>query len=158
MKTKLAAAELSTGAGCHCVIVNSQNPERIIDVLENNENMQVTVFLAKKCPLDDRKWWIKHLKPKGQVIIDNGAVAAILKHHSLLPSGIKGIQGSNFLSHSCVEIVSLDGKVIGKGIVNYSQNEIDRLKSRKTNEIYDILGYCDSDCIIHRDNIICDSI
>jgi len=43
---------------------------------------------------------------------------------------------------------------VGKGIVNYTSSEISRLKGNKSMDIETLLGYVDSDCIIHRDNIV----
>jgi len=44
--------------------------------------------------------------------------------------------------------------VIGIGLVNYSADEIDKIKGVRSNRIEDILGYKHSDEVIHRDNFV----
>ncbi|TPX32611.1 glutamate 5-kinase [Synchytrium microbalum] len=43
---------------------------------------------------------------------------------------------------------------IGKGIVNYTSSEIQRIKGCRSSDIEDLLGYVDSDSVVHRDNLV----
>ncbi|CAG8477588.1 9767_t:CDS:2 [Diversispora eburnea] len=141
MVTKLIAADLATAAG-------------------------ITTIICL-----DRKWWILHgLHTAGIIYIDEGAVRAITKvrqKSSLFAAGIIKVEG-NFVAQQAVEIVfekikkesdndNIENRVelisVGKGLVNYSSTEISRIKGCKSLDIEKILGYADSECVIHRDNL-----
>ena len=93
METKLIAAELATGAGVSTVITHGARPSAILDIVSQPPGIPDqeyiantplhTVFLPKESPLSDRKWWVLHgLKPRGRVIIDEGAYRAIARSSS----------------------------------------------------------------------------
>ena len=105
--------------------------------------------------LTSRKHWLAFsTRPAGSLILDDGAKNALLKKgKSLLSSGITGIEG-NFDSGDAVSCVSPNGKEIARGIVNYSSEEIKRIKGLKTTEIEKVLGYKYFDEVIHRDNLV----
>jgi glutamate 5-kinase len=153
MQTKLIAAELTTAAGCHAAIVKSDRPEYILRIIAGEP--LGTVFRAKPKPLGDRKWWIKHsLHISGKLWIDDGALAAIQKWTSLFAAGIQRVEGT-FVSQNAVTVVSVTtGKEIARGLVNYTSAEIDRIKGCKSSEFEALLGYIDSDCVIHRQNLV----
>jgi glutamate 5-kinase len=113
-----------------------------------------TEFKPQIKKISSRKGWIAYaMKPKGSLIIDDGAVNAIMKAgKSLLPSGIVRVEGI-FDTGDAVNCINLQGRRIAKGIVNYSSQDADRIKGRQTSEIESILGYKYSDEVIHRDNL-----
>jgi glutamate 5-kinase len=168
MATKLIAAELATSAGCKTVILSGKRPGDIIKVIDyakehpNEPPIIGTHFKAKAEPMVDRKWWIMYgLATNGKLIIDKGAVSAIALHKSsLFAAGIKEVEG-NFNAHESVLMVykhkEEDGSFteieIGKGLVTYTSTEINRIKGHKSKDIYNLLGYMDSDFVIHRANI-----
>ena len=114
-----------------------------------------TLFLPMEERLTSRKHWLAFsTRPAGSLILDDGAKNALLKKgKSLLSSGITGIEG-NFDSGDAVSCVSPNGKEIARGIVNYSSEEIKRIKGLKTTEIEKVLGYKYFDEVIHRDNLV----
>ena len=86
--------------------------------------------------------------------MDEGAFLAIQnKHTSLLPKGIVGVNGV-FMAASVVDIVSTSGELCGRGVVNYSSDEIKLIKGLKTSEIETILHYKDYDEVIHANNLV----
>ncbi|KAI9595513.1 Aspartate/glutamate/uridylate kinase [Syncephalis fuscata] len=122
-----------------------------------------TCFLAKRNPLRDRKWWIRHgVHNAGTIAIDRGAVRALLNHKgSLFSAGIVDVQGT-FVAQQGIRIVyaykdasdaSEQYLEIGHGLVNYSSMEIVRIKGRHSWEIGELLGYADAECVVHRDNL-----
>ncbi len=175
MVTKLIAADLATAAGVTTIISRGSTPKNIISILTNTPNVDQdsiplhTRFIAKNNPMMDRKWWILHgLHTAGTVFIDEGAVKAVTKEKqksSLFAAGITKCEG-NFVAHQAVELifekhhVNENGEeiieliTVGKGLVNYSSTEISRIKGCKSHEIENILGYADSECVIHRDNLV----
>ena len=114
-----------------------------------------TLFMPGKVKLSSRKGWIAFgSRSKGTVVIDDGAVTALVKGgKSLLPSGIVTVEGK-FEIGDAVYCLDARGARIAKGISNYSSSEIDRIKGRRTAEIEKILGYKYSDEAIHRDNLV----
>jgi glutamate 5-kinase len=114
-----------------------------------------TLFLPKEQQLNSRKHWIAHtLKAKGQLILDDGAVEALVRRgKSLLPAGIKTVRGE-FEAGDSVACLDLSEREIAKGLVNYSSQAIAKIMGLKTTEIQHTLGYKDYDEIIHRDNLV----
>ncbi|MEJ2057980.1 MAG: hypothetical protein P8X39_09115 [Desulfofustis sp.] len=94
------------------------------------------------------------LKPKGSLILDDGAILALTKNNkSLLPSGIVGING-DFGVGEAVHCQDQHGKKVAVGLINYSSIDIQKIRGYHSREIETILGYCDSEEVIHRDNIV----
>ncbi|CAG8440536.1 4018_t:CDS:2 [Acaulospora colombiana] len=177
MFTKLIAADLATAAGVTTIISRGSNPQNILSIIDYLSSASKdllpsspplhTRFLAKDNPMVDRKWWILHgLHTAGTIHIDEGAMRAITKvglKSSLFAAGIVKVEGT-FVAHQAVNLtierVRKDGKgemetvVVGKGLVNYSSTEIFRIKGCKSFEIEERLGYADSECVIHRDNLV----
>lgn len=93
METKLIAAELATGAGVATVITHGAKPSSILDIVSQPPGISDeqylartplhTVFMPKDTPLSDRRWWVLHgLKPRGRIVIDEGAYRAIARSPS----------------------------------------------------------------------------
>jgi len=114
-----------------------------------------TLFLPKEDRLTSKKHWIAFsTRPSGRVFVDEGAKEALLKKgKSLLPSGIKEVDGT-FDAGEVVHCVDLKGMEFARGVVNYSSVEIGRIKGIKTTEIVKTLGYKIYDEVIHRDNLV----
>jgi glutamate 5-kinase len=113
-----------------------------------------TYFIPKKRKLASRKCWIAFsLKPRGIIKIDDGAVKAILKNgKSLLPSGIVAVQ-DEFDVGAAVEFQDRNNEPVGIGLVNYSSNDIQKIKGLKSSHIKQVLGHKSYDEVIHRDNL-----
>lgn len=153
MYSKLLAAKKALSYGTKVNIVSGKKPGLIPAILKNERHG--TEFLPpKNHKISSKKGWIAYaINPTGSIVIDEGAVAAILNAgKSLLPSGIVKVEGYFDIGDG-VNCLDVNGKKIAKGIVNYSSFEINKIKGRKTSEIEAILGYKYSDEIIHRDNL-----
>jgi glutamate 5-kinase len=154
MKTKIQAAEKAVENGIETYILNGRNSE-VFDALLRGENPG-TRFKANQTATKARKHWLKHtLKSHGNVSIDMGAVNAVINTGaSLLPSGIIEVSG-NFASGESIHITdSKSQKIIAKGICQYSQRDLLRIKGCKSKEIAEILGCCPSKVVIHRDDMV----
>ena len=114
-----------------------------------------TFFLPGGKRLAHRKHWIAYtLRPKGELALDDGACRALTERGtSLLPAGIVDVRGT-FAVGDAVRCVDLQGNGLAVGLVNYAAEEIRKIKGKKTTEISTVLGYCDSDEVIHRDNLV----
>jgi glutamate 5-kinase len=151
METKLNAAIIATQAQGNMIICNSN---RIIDLEKIIEGAEIgTLFKAKKRLISLREhWMIYRVKASGSIVIDTGAINALNeKKLSILPKGIISVNG-NFLSDSIINVISEDGKLIAKGISNYSSDQIDLIKGKKSNEF---LGkkYLKEE-VIHANNLV----
>ncbi len=153
MVTKLKAAKISNEYGCDLAIINGNTPHTLIDLIEGKEIG--TVFYGNVGRnLKARQHWIMYQsRAKGSIIIDDGCKQALQKHKSLLPSGIKAVQGS-FKMSSVVRVLDEQEKQVAKGIVNYSSDEIQLIKGLKSKEIESVLQTCDYEEVIHANNMV----
>lgn len=153
MQSKIRAAKMVAAGGGSSFI----GPGRVKNILQQlfSGEMIGTFFLPKTSKLPSRKHWIGYvLKPKGRLVLDAGACLALTrKGKSLLPSGILEVHGPFGLGDS-VECCDQDGRVIAVGLINYGSAEVEQIRGRKTGEIAAILGYKDSDEVMHRDNLV----
>ena len=149
MITKLLAAKTATGGGCAMAITEGStlNPLR---ALSNGAN--ATWFTAKGTPQLARKGWIASMKPQGQLQVDAGAEAALLKGKSLLPAGLAGVTGQ-FDRGDPVEIIAAQGHKLGQGLSAYSSDEARAIRGKHSSEFETILGYSGRSVIIHRDDM-----
>jgi glutamate 5-kinase len=152
MLSKIRAARKLTTAGIPMVIANGTRSDILKKLFAGKD--YGTFFVPKNEKLASRKCWIAfNLKPQGALIIDDGAVQAILKRgKSLLPSGITVVDG-DFSVGAAVACMNGERETLGIGLVNYSASDIQRIKGLKTNRIKNRLGYKPFDEVIHRDNL-----
>lgn len=151
MVTKIEAAKIALGAGCNMVIASGHetHPLRRID-----EGAASTWFMAKASPLQSRKRWIAGtLVPMGRLVVDDGAAGALAKGKSLLPAGVKRIEGT-FARGDAVAVVLPSGLEIARGLVAYDAGEAEAIKGLKTSETEKALGYKGRDEMIHRDDMV----
>lgn len=152
MATKISAAKIAINAGIPMVITNGSKTEMLPKLFKGDD--VGTLFVPKEMNSHCRKRWIAFCsKVTGKIYVDNGAFEAIKeKGKSLLPSGIKNIEGSFEVGH-VVSIIDNDEKEFARGIVNYTSSEIEKIKGVHCEEIVKILGHKDYDEVIHRDNL-----
>lgn len=158
MLSKIIAAKKVTAAGIPMLIAGGEKHDILIKLFAGKE--QGTFFIPKKEKLANRKCWIAFtLKPKGTIMIDDGAASAILKSgKSLLPSGIVRVDGE-FSVGAAVEFRrESNNEILGTGLVNYCASDIRKIMGLKSGKIKKYLGHKSYDEVIHRDNlaITCD--
>jgi glutamate 5-kinase len=151
MVTKIEAAKIAVAGGTHMVIASGK-PLNPIAVL--GAGGCCTWFLARSDPVAARKRWIVgRLEPKGSVVLDKGAAAALAGGKSLLPAGVTRIEGS-FERGDAVIIRNGDGAEIGRGLAAYDHTDARAIIGRKSSEIEGILGYRGRPELIHRDDMV----
>lgn len=153
MRSKLLAARKVTASGVPVMVTNGRREGVLKELLQGKT--VGTLFLPEKTTLSRKKHWIAFtLKPKGGLVIDDGAQKALVgRGKSLLPSGVVEVQG-RFGVGACVHLLDHKGTVIGKGLVNYSSSDILKIRGLKTTEIEQRLEYKHSDEVIHRDHMV----
>ena len=151
MKTKIEAAKICQLAGCYMAIANGNNLNPIKKILLNKK---CTWFLPKISKLDARKQWIiGSVAPKGEIIIDHGASIAIKNGKSLLPAGVKKINGV-FEKGDHILIKDENNVECARGLSSFSSAEIEKIKGSHSKEIKNILGYSSREEIIHKDDLV----
>jgi len=153
MISKIQAARKASRFGIPTVVARGTKEGVLHQILKGKEIG--TLILPKKEALSSRKHWIAfNPKPKGDVIVDDGAKKAIVqKGKSLLPSGVVKIRGS-FTRGDLVTCLGSRGKEFARGLVNYSATELEKIKGCRSDRIESILGYKYSDEVIHRDDLV----
>jgi glutamate 5-kinase len=149
MRTKIEAGKIATAGGTHMVIADgrAKNPlRRIVD------GGRCTWFLTPSNPATARKIWIAGaLEPRGVLHVDDGAARALRKGASLLPVGVRSIEGV-FSRGDTVTI--RDGKgELARGLVAYDDHDAARIIGRASREIEGILGYAGRAEMVHRDDM-----
>jgi glutamate 5-kinase len=154
MATKLAAAEEAAAAGIPTLIASGLESGALEKVFDARQQFG-TLILAEENRLPSRKHWIAYnLKPSGEIVVDQGAHDAVVqKGKSLLPSGLKEVRGA-FGVGECVRCLDAQGKEFARGLVNYSAQELNRIRGLHTSRIEKVLGYKAYEEIIHRDDLV----
>ncbi len=153
MATKLIASRVAARSGAATVILSGRNPDNIRHLAAGTA--VGTLLWPDNEPLSARQQWlVGYLKPKGQVLLDQGAVDVLTQQgKSLLPVGIKHVEG-DFKRGDLVICLDFTGNEVARGLVNYSASETRLIMGRASKEIEAILGYIDEDELIHRDNLV----
>jgi len=154
MKTKLLAARTAVQGGCAMAIMEG-SVRRPLKALA--EGAARTWFLPDGDPQAARKRWIAAMKPKGTVTLDAGAVAALTLGKSLLPAGVRSVEG-RFGRGEPVAILDPSGAGLGKGLVRYTSDEARQIAGHRSGEIEAILGYGGRAALIHRDDMVLDLV
>lgn len=151
MVTKLAAAKIAMGAGAKAIIALGTEAHPLKRILDG---ARATIFIPNATPRSARKEWIAgSLSPTGRIVVDAGALNALKGGKSLLPAGIREIEGA-FERGDAVSIVDPDGKEIARGLVAYPVSDAIKIVGHKTSEIEATLGYRGRDEMIHRDDLV----
>lgn len=153
MQSKIKAAKRLNTAGVPMIITNGLKPGMLKKLFAGKDHG--TFFIPRSERLASRKRWIGfNLKPQGAVVLDDGAVKAILrKGKSLLSSGILAVEG-DFTVGAAVEFCDSAGEALGIGLANYSAADIRKIKGLKSSQIAQCLGAKPFDEVIHRDNLV----
>lgn len=149
MKSKLSALKQATQAGCAALLSSGYlaNPFELVQGYEIG-----TFFLPSPKKLSSKKRWMSLVStPRGAVLVDSGAVAAMVERgSSLLSVGIVGVEG-RFSQGDFVEVKDLKGKAIARGIVRYHWKDILAYKGLSTQELREKYGEEAAQEVIHRD-------
>jgi glutamate 5-kinase len=150
MTSKIIAAKIAVSAGSDVVIAKGKTLNPIGAIRNGGRN---TRFFACESPAAARKRWIGGvLHPQGVLIVDDGAVRALKKGSSLLPIGIRQIDG-RFERGDAVIVQDQKGHEIARGLTAYGAADAERIAGKKSAEIEAILGYSGRDEVIHRDDL-----
>ncbi|SLN17896.1 Glutamate 5-kinase [Roseovarius gaetbuli] len=149
MKTKLMAAKTATAGGCDMAITQGAvlHPIKALE-----EGAAATWFLAQGDPQQKRKAWIAAMKPKGRVVVDNGAAKALRSGSSLLPAGVLQVSGT-FGRGDPVEVVDEAGRTLGQGLTRYDGADAQKISGLRSDQIEAVLGHAARGPLMHRDDM-----
>ncbi len=151
MKTKIDAAKICQLSGCIMAIANGLSLRPIKKILEKNN---CTWFLTKVSKLDARKKWIiSSISPKGEIIIDDGAIGALKRGKSLLAAGIKKVNGK-FNKGDHIKILDVNMIECARGLSSFTSDEISKIKGQHSDKIEELLGYVAKSEVVHKDDMV----
>jgi len=154
MSTKVLAAKRTAHMGVPTVIADGRREGVLTRVL--NGDPVGTLFLPSAEKLASRKHWIAYSsgRPRGTLVIDDGAAKALQKHKkSLLPAGVTEVLG-DFEPGSMVRCMDASGREIARGVTCFSSDQIRMIMGRHSEEIETVLGSCPGEEVIHRDDLV----
>jgi glutamate 5-kinase len=146
MKTKLKAAQIAATASCRMVLANGKEPDVIGKIIAGED--VGTLFLPQGEKLSNRTRWILHGKPEGTIHIDQGALGAIRKKKSLLPSGVIRVEGT-FGSGAVIMINDS-----AKAVTSLSSDELKKVAGQHSGKIRDLLGSDRRDVVAIPEDIV----
>ncbi len=152
--TKLEAARLVTEAGEIAVIANGRTPDVLTRLFAGEPGIG-TVFVPGQRKLASRERWIAlTARPAGTIVIDDGAVTALVKRHkSLLATGVTQTTGL-FSRGEIVMVRDMHGREVARGLCNYSSEELRLIAGKRSNQFEKLLGRTAYAEVIHRDNLV----
>jgi glutamate 5-kinase len=151
MATKVQAARIATHAGCSTVIASGVLVRPLRSLASGGRH---TVFRAEGTPAAARKQWLAGvLEVCGELRLDDGAVSALRSGKSLLPVGVIEAAG-NFRRGDVVTLTDTAGNEIGRGLAEYSADEVHRVAGCRSERIEEVLGYRGRSVVVHRDELV----
>lgn len=150
--SKIAAARKASHAGASVVIANAAEPDVIVRLLQGQD--VGTLFAPTVNALRARKHWIAYtLKPRGVVLVNEGAAAALRKDNcSLLPVGVLGARGQ-FSPGEAVQLLTPSGEEIGRGLTRMGVVEVARVAGKSKEELTTRHGHFEA-VVVHRDDLV----
>jgi glutamate 5-kinase len=153
MESKIRAADIATRSGVAVIIARGEDLD--LGLLLGGGEVGTYFVPAQRRMKGKKKWMAFNPQTEGAIIVDGGAEKAILQHgRSLLPAGVKDARGS-FHMGSMVSIQSESGREIARGLVNFSSEEMLKIRGLNSRKIPEVLGVEASfQEVVHRDNLV----
>lgn len=146
MASKVDAARVATGAGIPVVVAHA---DRAAAALAGEA--VGTYFTPTGVRRSSRLLWLRHASaPAGQLVLDDGAVRAVVgERRSLLPAGVTAVTG-HFVAGDVVDLCDRSGRAVARGLVNYDAAEMPAMLGHSTFDL-------DPDHrreLVHRDDMV----
>lgn len=157
MYSKLRSARRTAQIGIPTLILSGKKEKSLLEAFSENSTLGTWIKPSQKT-ISRRKYWLAYKRnPEGTLVIDEGACKALLHEgRSLLPGGIRSVEGS-FQKGALLRIVK-DEQELGVGLSNYSSQEINEIMGLKRHEVAARLGDAHYPDVIHRDNLILNAV
>ncbi len=153
MLTKVLAARRAANSGAHTVIASGKEAD-VLKRLAGGERIGSELRALLPVRSARQRWLVNHLRLRGRVTLDAGAVKALVQgHKSLLPIGVLAVSG-DFERGDVVACVDEQGVEFGRGLINYSATDTRRIMRQPSSRIPEILGMMTDPELMHRDNMV----
>lgn len=155
IKSKILAAKSAAKSGANTIIAKGVKKNFFQDLFEKNSKFKKTIIFSTKEKLSaKKKWMIDNSKIKGKLVIDSGAVEAIINNKkSLLPIGVISFNG-NFKRGDLLSCYNLKKQEVARGLSNFSSSEMKKIIGKQTKDVHSELNNQIDDNLIHRDNLV----
>lgn len=152
MRTKVQAARFAQRSGTDTVICSGREEDVLVKLAAGEETG--SLLYADQAPVAARKQWLAgRLQVSGSLVVDDGAAKVLASNgKSLLPVGVVESKG-DYSRGELVSCFDKSGKELARGLINYSSQETEKIIGRSSADIVEILGYCDHEELIHRNNL-----
>ncbi|WP_269901224.1 glutamate 5-kinase [Paenalcaligenes faecalis] len=153
MLTKILAAKRAANSGGHTIIASGREPNVLVRL---SQGQCIGTELRAELPVQSarQRWLSSHLRVRGKVRLDAGAIKALTDgHKSLLAIGVTEVLGE-FTRGDVVACIDHAGKEHGRGLINYSSSDTARIMGEPSHRIAEILGSMSEPELIHRDNMV----
>ena len=151
MRTKLEAASKAAAAGVATALFCGRDAGTVEAL--GRDVLHGTYVAAQGNRLRARKQWLRHAPASGVLRVDDGAASALLRGASLLPGGLREVQG-DFRRGDVVEIRDQQDIALARGLSQYNAMESARIAGRHSRDIETILGYRYDEAVVHRDDLV----
>ncbi|TCT01477.1 glutamate 5-kinase [Paralcaligenes ureilyticus] len=153
MLTKVLAAKRAANSGGHTIIASGREPDVLIRLAKGERiGSELRAILPVRSAR--KRWLANHLRLRGRVTLDVGAVRALMQNHkSLLSIGVTAVEGE-FERGDVVACVDQHGVECGRGLINYSSTDTRRIMRQPSSRIPEILGSMSDQELMHRDNMV----
>lgn len=151
MRTKLEAAAKAASAGIATALFCGRDDAVVAALGEGM--LQGTLVAAHGSRISARKQWLRHAPVSGALEIDDGARMALLRGASLLPGGVRKVEG-DFRRGDVLELRAADGVALARGQAQYNAVESARIAGRHSREIETVLGFRYGEALVHRDDLV----
>lgn len=141
MITKIEAAKIAVGSGIPCVIANGLRKDILHSVIYKPEE-NGTLFIPKECLAARERWIAFGTKPKGKILVDEGAKKALINKKSLLSVGVESVEG-NFETGDIISVLDKDNSEFARGKAGLASKQLDKVKGSRFHKE-----------VIHRNNIV----
>ena len=154
MLTKVLAAKRAMKSGASTIIASGREAQ-VLPRLAQGERIGTELFATTPLLSARQQWLADHLQMRGHVVLDDGAVKAVLSGgKSVLPIGVVRVLG-NFERGEVIACVDEAGNEIARGLSNYSSSDTMRIARHASGEFAALLGRdADEAELIHRNNLI----
>jgi glutamate 5-kinase len=123
--------KIAAYAGCRVILAHGHEPNVLEKIISGQD---IGTLFVPKQKLANRTRWILNNSSEGTITVDDGALKALRNHKSLLPSGVKAVEGT----FEAGAVVMING--IAKAVVSLSSEEIRKVAGRHSREIRKLLG------------------
>lgn len=152
MHTKVLAARRASQSGASTIIASGREKDVLVR-LADGQSIGTLLYSDRKKMSARNQWIADHLQLKGHCVIDDGAIAAVKAGKSLLPVGVKAVEGE-FLRGEVIACIDAEGKEICRGLINYGSDDARRIMGLHSDQIFEELGYLEQRELIHQDNMV----